>query len=681
LLAFPPESGILIEGATTGRERVRTMAKLGSRTVELSGGLALVVALSGCNSFDAPGPEEGEPVLVIPVDKREAQASPTRVPAISGGTLLITADGRYAVASDPDRDRVSIVDLSSFSVVGNVALEPGDEPGRAVEDAQKRVHVALRRGGALVTIDPSSAAIVERRAVCKSPRGVAFEPSTALLHVACSEGKLVSLPASGGAAVRSLTLDTDLRDVLVRGNELWVTRFKSAEVLRLAASTGAVTQRSSLATWVGELPASFDLNGAETRPAQTVTLAPSVAWRAASSGAGAAVVVHQHAVIDDIPITPPSVQGSAYGGGGGGFSQCGGIVRNAVSVVGAEGTATTIPFAGAPLPVDVAVSPDQLWVAIAHAGLADFEAPRPSLFFPGGGIDGDSPPIATFGFGGGPLGGSLTVLPLNQADGDPSCRFNQAPDVIMEPISAVAFTPSGSIVAQALEPPHLLLLNMQTAATQTLDLPGDVRRDTGHEVFHRDAGGGIACASCHPEGAEDGHTWQFLGTGARRTQALHVGLRDTAPFHWNGDLPGVADVMSEVFVGRMGGVRQSPERLATLSEWLFSIPSPPAQREATDPAAVRGRALFESASVGCATCHSGSKLTDNLTVAIDSRSRTATQVPSLVGIAYRAPFMHTGCAATLAARFDPACGGDSHGNTSSLSQDEVGDLIAYLETL
>jgi cytochrome c peroxidase len=58
------------------------------------------------------------------------------------------------------------------------------------------------------------------------------------------------------------------------------------------------------------------------------------------------------------------------------------------------------------------------------------------------------------------------------------------------------------------------------------------------------------------------------------------------------------------------------------------------------------------------------------------------QVPSLVSIGYRAPFMHNGCAKTLAARFDPACGGgEAHGHTSDLTPEQVGDLVAYLESL
>ena len=53
-------------------------------------------------------------------------------------------------------------------------------------------------------------------------------------------------------------------------------------------------------------------------------------------------------------------------------------------------------------------------------------------------------------------------------------------------------------------------------------------------------------------------------------------------------------------------------------------------------------------------------------------------------ISDRAPFMHDGCAKTLLERFDitSTCGGgDQHGKTSHLTQAQIDDLIAYLDTL
>jgi hypothetical protein len=638
--------------------------------------MALGLALGGCNSFDkAADVSDNQPRLVIPLDERPASTAPVTPPAISGGTLSVLSDSSVAIVADPERDRVSIVDLNSLALRSTIELQPGDEPGRSVEDAQKHIHLALRRGGAVVTIDPVSGTVLDRQAVCKSPRGLAFEAVTNLVHVACAEGKLVSLPAQGGAAVRTLTLEPDLRDVLVRGSELWVTRFKSAEILRVG-STGSVDKRLRIPQAVGQLSQPPDKDGNFRQP-KDVTLEPGTAWRAVSNTAGGAVIVHQDAVADEIEVTPPSASGSAYGGGQDGMG-CGGIVKNVITTVAPDGSSTSVPFNGSPLPVDVAVSADQAWVAVAHAGVPDNSAPQPSLEFP----RSDSGPSATGGVAfPGRFGSAVSLMSTSNLNSGGQCAFSEG-GLSNEPVVAVAFTPNGKLLAQTREPAQLLVMTeLPFGASTAIALPGESRLDTGHDLFHRDAGGGIACASCHPEGGEDGRTWKFKGTGDRRTQALHVGLRDTAPFHWNGDLPDVGAVMTEVFVGRMGGVRESDQRVSALSDWLFSLKAPGTIRDAGDESAVRGQALFRSADVGCTTCHSGDKLTNNQTVAIDTVATAKLQVPSLVAIGYRAPFMHNGCAATLADRFDPKCGGNAHGNTAGLSEAQRADLVAYLESL
>lgn len=656
------------------------MRMIGKTQTGLLSGVAFGLALGGCNSFDKPSEvSENEPRLVIPVDERAATSAPVTPPAISGGTLTVLADSSLAVVADPERDRVSIVNLSSLSLTQTIDLQSGDEPGRSVEDAQKHIHVALRGGGGVVTIDPVSGSVLDRRSVCKSPRGIAFESSTGLLHVACSEGKLVSLPAAGGAAVRTLTLEADLRDVLVRGNELWVTRFKSAEVLRIN-SVGSLDKRMRIPQGQGVLtqPAKPDeSNGFVSNSQKPVTLEPGTAWRAVSNTAGGAVIVHQDAVADEIEVTAPSASGSAYGGGSDGTG-CGGIVKNVVTTVAPDGSSVSTKFNGAPLPVDVAVSADQQWVAVAHAGVQDFAAPRPSLVFPDSGGFSSGGVAGPAAFGG---GSSISIMSAANMNVGNDCMFSEG-GFVQEPVTAVAFTPNGMLLAQTREPAQLVVIKQLPFGESTvIALPGESRVDTGHDLFHRDAGGGIACASCHPEGGEDGRTWKFAGTGDRRTQPLHVGLRDTAPFHWNGDLPNVGSLMNEVFVGRMGGVRESAPRVSALSEWLFSLKAPGSIRDSSDESALRGQALFRSAEVGCATCHAGDKLTNNTTVAIDTAAAKKLQVPSLVAVGYRAPFMHDGCAATLADRFDPKCGGNAHGNTSGLTDAQRGDLVAYLESL
>jgi cytochrome c peroxidase len=248
--------------------------------------------------------------------------------------------------------------------------------------------------------------------------------------------------------------------------------------------------------------------------------------------------------------------------------------------------------------------------------------------------------------------------------------------------AAVAVATPASWVVQSREPARIVVTSLSPqfgGDQQLIDLGGESMRDSGHEIFHRDAGGGIACASCHAEGGEDGHVWHFTRLGARRTQALHIGLEGTAPFHWGGDESDLDNLMTDVFVGRMGGVHQDPGRISALSRWLFALQPPTAPIAVDDSAVERGRELFMSVAVGCNECHSGSKLTNNKNV--DVGTGAALQVPSLRGIAYRAPFMHDGCAATLRDRFTLGCGGASHGNTSQLSTESVDDLVAFLQTL
>jgi hypothetical protein len=619
-------------------------------------------------------------------DDRPVTTALTPPPPISGGTLLITKDGTLAVAADPDRDRVSIVRLDSASVVATVPLTPGDEPGRLVEDASHRVHVALRRGGAVATIDLTTQQVVSRRDVCGAPRGIAYDSTTDLLHVACASGDLVSLPAAGGAAVRRLHLDVDLRDVIVRPNgALFVSRFKSGDLLSVDAS-GAVTSRAKLRSIERASNPDTIKSSAGIDP-----LEPAVAWRAVGMPDGSAVMLHQYGLASTIvlkpskpadpstPSAPPIGDNSPYGTPPGG---CGGLVQPAVSQILPDGTVTMgAPITAGVLTVDAAASPDGKWVLLAHAGLHD----------PGAPIDPSEPALASIADQGVTL---LSQTSLAMAPGGPAdCIRTTSQFSIAGQVTAVAFNPGNSNAAVATD--TWFAVQTREPATLTLfkdpgfdggrivSLGGQSVLDTGHEMFHRDAGGGIACAGCHAEGGEDGRVWRFDPIGDRRTQAVHVGLKGTEPFHWDGDMTGFGMLVDEVMVRRMGGAQETDERKAALQNWLFAL-TPPAPIIAADDAhATHGRSIFESAEAGCSGCHSGPHLTSNLSVYVGtSDPGHVLQVPSLHGVGYRAPFLHNGCAVTLRDRFDPGCGGgDQHGHTSQLSDDDVSDLIAYLDSL
>jgi cytochrome c peroxidase len=217
-----------------------------------------------------------------------------------------------------------------------------------------------------------------------------------------------------------------------------------------------------------------------------------------------------------------------------------------------------------------------------------------------------------------------------------------------------------------------------------IELPGEARRDTGHDMFHVPPSGfsSVACASCHPEGHEDGRVWTFDTVGQRRTQNIGMagGISQTAPFHWSGDLSDMESLMTEVFGTRMSGAPMGPRRLKVFTRWIDTLKAMPSAPPIDVQAVARGEAIFNDAKVACATCHAGAALTDNKTV--DVGTGEALQVPTLSGIGARAPFMHDGCAPTLKERFNPACGGgDKHGVTSHLTPADIDDLVTYLESL
>jgi mono/diheme cytochrome c family protein len=226
---------------------------------------------------------------------------------------------------------------------------------------------------------------------------------------------------------------------------------------------------------------------------------------------------------------------------------------------------------------------------------------------------------------------------------------------------------------QSREPAQLVIIG-----GGTISLSDESVADTGTALFHIKSGFGVACASCHPEGRDDGRVLQFVGIGPRRTQSFAGGLIDTAPFHWSGDVDDLPALVHEVFVSRMGGPQPNRQQIEHFSGFLDRIPSPIAPVLDAD-AVVRGKAVFEDPSVGCASCHEGENLTNNQSV--DVGTGGVFQVPSLVGVSARAPFLHDGCAPTLDDRFGSCGGGDAHGVTSGLAAGERADLVTYLSSL
>lgn len=559
-----------------------------------------------------PGPE------AAPIGVRPPRPS-TQPPPISGGTLLVSRDGKTAVAADPDRDRLWIVDLASQRLLHEVALDPGDEPGRMAEDGAGRIHVALRGAGALLTLEPARGVVIGKRVLCGGPRGVAYEPATDRLHVACVDGMLATLQAADRAPVRELRLEPDLRDVVVQGGRLHVSKFRSAELVEIGED-GSIRARR-------QPPPASD-------GAQSAT--PGVAWRALALPQGGIAVVHQRAASRPLSISVP--------GGYGNSSPCRiGVVHSAVSLLG-DATIAGSPLQQLVLPVDLAVSPDGAQMAVVAAG------------------------------GRGPGGAVVATGPSSQFTQGGSCASTSIQQVAGA--VAAAFDGQGRLWVQRREPAALYLVQGGTE----ISLPGASRASVAVGLFHEGTANLLACASCHPEAGDDGRVWAFEPIGPRRTQHLRGGILGTEPFHWDGDMMGFPHLVNEVLTRRMGGAAVAANDAEALARWIDAQPALPipARLLASRQSIARGAALFADPQIGCAACHSGPRLTNNETVDVGTGGRF--QVPALIGLGLRAPYMHNGCAATLRDRFG-TCGGSRHGQLGQLAPEDQQDLLAYLESL
>ncbi|HYJ08634.1 MAG TPA: cytochrome-c peroxidase, partial [Polyangiaceae bacterium] len=226
------------------------------------GALVALGFVSGCSDpwqSSATLPNDGVPVAdSLTLFRGKVTRASTKVAPIAGGTLLVTRD-QHAIASDPDRDQVYVVDLTTEGVMP-VALAEGDEPGRAVEGPAGTVYVAARNGGVVAAIDVATATAT-RIPVCAAPRGLAYDDASATLYVACRSGALVALDTSTNEVAESFQLDGDLRDVVVSGDQLVVSRFKNAEIM-VVSRAGEVLRRST-----------------PKLPATGTSLTPTVAYR------------------------------------------------------------------------------------------------------------------------------------------------------------------------------------------------------------------------------------------------------------------------------------------------------------------------------------------------------------------------------------------------------------------
>jgi len=654
----------------------------------------LGLAVAGC-SGSSPQPEPNDGGL-------DAGPAPL-VQAAHTSTLALGADGGWLYVVNPDSDSISVVDLSARALAQEIPLgaerpaldadggsyTPAVMPrALALSPDGRTLYATGERSGKLHVIDLASGVVTGSVAVGSEPFGLVVSPDGASVFVACAQDGTV-------VRVDALALQVTARTAV--GSKPWALGFSpdGAQLLATHLLDGSVTalEPESLAvqgTWsIPDVAPRGDKRLAHGQVRGLYDLA-------ARPGAGEVWVAHA-LLGTDTPQPALDFESTAFPSlslfhADGTFEQT--LSTDAQDVPGIDGAFTDVVSG----PRALAFTPDGAFALVVDMDSEDVlvvDAERhveSSLLRP---LPGHMPEGLVLSADGKTAyldernTGDVAVIDVDRSSGAPRLSLDGPP------IARLASDPM---------PPQLRFGQHLFYSANSGEFP----LTQNHW---------IACATCHMEGRSDAVTWRF-GQGPRDTPSNAGGMRGTGFLFRTADRSVVQDYWPTIDTeqgGHFGAASPNDPVLGPLLDAIAAyvnqaipLPVPPT----TDPAKVaRGQVLFQSAAVGCATCHSGPRFTDSgagnpaldltgpLTLYdvgtcvstgafpdvahedIQGHPRQAClfDTPSLNGIADSAPYLHDGSAATLRDSLLQTRG--TMGDISALSDDDLDDLVEYLRSL
>lgn len=569
----------------------------------------------------------------------------------SNSLMDISADGRLLACSNRDSGTVTIVDLESFTKAAEIPVGTHPE-GVSFIGESLQLAVAVYGDDRVVLVDAAAGEVLGGVDVFDEPYGVVSDAAGKTLYVTLDyPGEVVEIDVAGRSVVRTLKAGSFLRGIALAkpDRRLLVTEYYTGIVRALDLESGEVVDE-----WTG-------------------TSADNLARQ---------ITLHPHRPKAYLPHIRSAIT-EAHGSGS---------IFPYLSIIDTDAgegrRRKRIPmdsFVGARVtsnPWEVAVSPDGGRLYILFAGTDEMYA--------------------------------CNVLDDNyrEVEYDRTVTLGHNP-------RAARVSPDGSrlFVYNALDF-DVVAYDAQSceriAAVSVCDNPLGEQILTGKRLFYSAlqpmAGRRwISCASCHPDGQPDGRTWHNP-EGLRNTQAL-AALAWTHPIHWSADRDEVQDfehtIRGPLMQGRglirgrvhdalgepNGGLSADLDALAAYTN-SHEVPLSPHAKHGLSEAARRGRELFFSAEVGCTECHAGPFLTDSRpdqeivrhdvgTGRADTGERMgyAYDTPTLLGLYRTAPYLHDGSAPTLTDVLTTQNPDDNHGRTSQLSDEQIADLVEYLQAL
>lgn len=581
-------------------------------------------------------------------------------------------------------------------------LDLGGTPTRLAPLVPDRLVVSLRsaRSLALVRVGEDTMELERTVAVGAEPFGVVARQDATRVYVAVSQEDAV-LELDGG----SLEV---LRSWVVEGQPRWLALHTSGDALFVAPARDAAVTRIDL---VADATARLELPPlTRALVGETVELAARPSGDPAISPRGDVLLVPVLAVDHASTVDPPTFgarpqNGFSTGGPGLGVERVNpAVVGWALEPVGGTVVAgePVLPFfvagsvwrrgqgvaRGAPTSVQIDPSGRFFSVtlgasdAVATVALRPFvgQGLAPSRFGPGGGWW--DPPRFQDGmpYTPPPAGGfwERPVVVTPTLDGPSAVVFAGAGVAYVHEqrarsMAELDWAEAVRIAEEArmgrTSPQWFPLQTVESipVAQQALSAELEAGRWLFHSAVDRQmsaSGSGVACATCHVDGRDDGLTWA-LDTGPRQTPSLAGPVSATPPFTWTEHTASVGDVARIKARGLMGGSGLGAETAAQLEayvDWIDSVDRP-GLRDAA------GEARFRDA--GCVGCHALPLGTDGRAHALQGLD--AVDTPALAGVATTAPYLHDGSAPSLRALLEGA-----HEGVPPLTADDVDVLEAYL---
>jgi YVTN family beta-propeller protein len=274
----------------------------------------------------------------------------------------------------------------------------------------------------------------------------------------------------------------------------------------------------------------------------------------------------------------------------------------------------------------------------------------------------------------------------------------------------LSISPDGKFlyVVERMEDRISVIDTEQLTVTNTIGLGGPGRvtytREGGKlfnnasHTFHNQ----YSCYTCHPDGHEDGLTYDLTGTGGdlANVQTLRD-LYGTAPFKWIGTNQSVykqCGMRFSMFVTRTESF--NPEELDAVVAYIMrELTHPPNLHRLPNgdltEAQKRGRDIFYRTITNdgreipeedrCITCHSGPNYSNyemaDVGTLKEYDSPTLFDSPNLNNIYESAPYLHDGSAATLEEIWTKFNDDDEHGYANDMTKDQLNDLVEYLKSL